>query len=72
MGIDNVAPALIRPQVDIYCKMAAIPPGEWIVPTPFVTTPNVDIANGTNVPDTLGAARPMIPDAAMDFVGTHT
>ena len=71
VGIDKVAQALIRPQVDMYCKMAAAPPAEWIVPTPFVTTPNVDIAVGTNDPDTAGAARPIIPDAVIVLVGAH-
>jgi len=55
----------------MYCKMAAAPPAEWIVPTPFVTTPNVDIAVGTNDPDTAGAARPITPDAAIVLAGAH-
>jgi len=58
-----------RPRVDIYCKIAAIPPAVCIVPTPFVTTPNVDMAAGTNAFATDGPI-PTIPQAAIDFVGS--
>ena len=71
VGITAAEPEAIGPHDDIYCKIAATPPAAWIVPTPFVTTPNIDMAVGINVPDTVGAARPIIPDAAIDFVGTH-
>jgi hypothetical protein len=50
------APLLIAAQephfAPIVCKVAARPPLAWIVPTPFTTTPNVLIAQGTKSHET--------------------
>ena len=45
-----VAAFTLTSAAEVACKVAATPPAACIVPTPEITVPNMDMAEGTSAP----------------------